>query len=324
MSEQEIATLRARFLQSYGSLDQHQLDPKCRAIAYIANLPNTPEGTLATSALNKLKNGDANGPTPAEWAALEYMIHLLRPSVFIHAGIPDDDTDPNFAGTFSEWTIFQHTLPPLSGSIGRISLVTPTGIQPQGTGFLIAPNLIMTNAHVLDVLSNGAYRLQRGQATIQFLAEDNDFSATPAVDITGVHVYQPNSLDACVLEIDDVIAGRLPLEFRTANPVADTQIAAVGFPYGDARDPLFTTALFGGIYGVKRAAAGFITSTQPGTDLLYHDCTTLGGSSGSPLLSLNGSQVLGLHIGGRFLWKNLAIPSTTLINWMDKQGVSHA
>ena len=41
---------------------------------------------------------------------------------------------------------------------------------------------------------------------------------------------------------------------------------------------------------------------------IEHDCSTLGGNSGSPVVDLETHQVIGLHFGGRFGVRNYAVP----------------
>jgi V8-like Glu-specific endopeptidase len=45
---------------------------------------------------------------------------------------------------------------------------------------------------------------------------------------------------------------------------------------------------------------------------VYHDCSTLGGNSGSPLFSLRTARVVGLHCEGYFMYRNEAIDGATL------------
>ena len=66
--------------------------------------------------------------------------------------------------------------------------------------------------------------------------------------------------------------------------------------------------IFSDIYDVKRLQPGVITSWTDGADMFIHDCSTLGGNSGSPVLDLEPHQVVGLHFGGRYLSGNDAIP----------------
>lgn len=322
MTPEQKRVLKQRFLQSYGSLDSAVLASRAKAIVGTENLPDTPEGRLATSALEKLKNADSDGPTPNEWAALEYMIRLMRPSKLVHRGKVDDDTDPAFQNAFSNWESFRAAVPSFAFSIGRISQVTSTGEVPEGTAFIVAPKLVMTNAHVLDALSNGARVLERGRANVQFVAEDRDFSGTPPVEIVKVRAVHP-TLDACLLEIEDS-SGHVTLEFSDLAADTTTQVGAIGFPYPDDRDPLFVTPIFQNLFGVKRAAPGFITGTQPATNQVFHDCTTLGGCSGAPLISMSDGKVLALHTGGGFLWRNEAIGASPLAAWIAEPGIGDA
>ena len=41
---------------------------------------------------------------------------------------------------------------------------------------------------------------------------------------------------------------------------------------------------------------------------IFHDCSTLGGNSGSPVIDLETHRVIGLHFGGRYMEKNHAVP----------------
>lgn len=91
------------------------------------------------------------------------------------------------------------------------------------------------------------------------------------------------------------------------------RVAAIGFPSAGLAhyDPAEVVRLFGERLDVKRLAPGTITATNG--ERIDHDCTTLGGSSGSPLVDLATGAVVGVHYGGagRFL-TNWAVPSRVL------------
>ena len=50
--------------------------------------------------------------------------------------------------------------------------------------------------------------------------------------------------------------------------------------------------------------------------MLYHDCTTLGGNSGSPVLTLDGAHLVGIHADGMFLARNRAIAGAEALSFL--------
>jgi endonuclease G len=65
--------------------------------------------------------------------------------------------------------------------------------------------------------------------------------------------------------------------------------------------------IFGNIYDVKRLAPGQVMQVSGGQDLFAHDCTTLGGNSGSVVCDLETGQAVGLHFSGREEYANYAV-----------------
>jgi endonuclease G len=57
-----------------------------------------------------------------------------------------------------------------------------------------------------------------------------------------------------------------------------------------------------------------------GTSSLYHDCSTLGGNSGSPVLSLADASVVALHRDGYFTYRNEAVDGASLGAFVDAMG----
>ena len=57
--------------------------------------------------------------------------------------------------------------------------------------------------------------------------------------------------------------------------------------------------IYGKIYNKKRLAPGGVTGVEP--TRILHNCTTLGGNSGSVVIDLDSGEALGLHFSGSFL-----------------------
>jgi endonuclease G len=84
-------------------------------------------------------------------------------------------------------------------------------------------------------------------------------------------------------------------------------VAVIGYPGYDSRaDPADQQRIFGGVYGVKRLAAGQVLAAAP-AGLVAHDASTLGGNSGSAVIDLSTGRALALHFGGRAQQRNSAV-----------------
>jgi hypothetical protein len=317
MNPGSIRELKRRFQQSFGSLDGAVLRQRSKAIVGTDNLPNTPQGQLAVTALHKLQLGDNDGPSPAELAALEYMIRLMRPAPLVRKGTVEPMPNTAFSDVFSAWDGFRAKMPTWVYSVGKISRRTTGGSVAEGTGFVVAPGLMVTNKHVLDAISNGVRELQAGQASVLFHSEDGYLEAETPITIRGVKAVH-ETLDLSLLQLEDNSA-LVPITISKRRPDNTSQVAAIGFPYPDFdRDPLFITNIFGNSFGLKRAAPGFVTGVQQAASAVFHDCSTLGGNSGSPLVSLEDGSVMGVHRGGGFLWRNEAVAASVLAAWLQE------
>ncbi|MCP3139260.1 trypsin-like serine peptidase [Pyxidicoccus xibeiensis] len=302
---EEVEQLRARAARAFQKATAEQVIGRLRAIIG----PTAQEG-LVRDALSALQNGEL--PTPMQMAALEQAIRVFRPSLLSKGGqLPP--LSPEVGASFPDWEGFRAAVKPLLPSVGRIELMGPQGKQRSvGTGFLVRPHLLVTNRHVLEELSSGTGKLERGMARVNFGQEYGQVDAEGPVDIVREVAEHPD-LDLALLEVDtaQLSAARTPLELETEAVGRGADVAVIGYPFPDAeRNPSFVTAAFEGKLGVKRVAPGEVMKTAGAT--LHHDCSTLGGNSGSPLVSLKSARVVGVHFRGSFAVRNTAVAASEL------------
>lgn len=209
-------------------------------------------------------------------------------------------------------------------AIGRIELPSNPAIPFGGTGFVIGPNLLMTNRHVAELFAQGLgirrVRFKPGEtAAVDFRREQGtDDSLLLSIDkVLMIHPYW----DMAVLQVQGLSDAIRPLVLSTRAPeeLEGREVAVIGYPAKDWRnDSAVQDQVFGGVYNVKRLQPGKVRETKPcasyGNTLqaMTHDCSTLGGNSGSALIDVSCGEVLGLHFAGSYLKDNYAVPAYQL------------
>lgn len=207
--------------------------------------------------------------------------------------------------------------------------------------------LVLTNLHVLEAIwrrhadrmqhNGNRFRIHGETVFIDFAVESgrlrtNRFRVVEATP-SGIDGGGYARLDAAVLRIEPIDGGdhgeqavpaAIPVVADTDGPLGNlASFCTIGYPGA----PEFTggvhegvdwtwvnTTLFGGRYGVKRLAPGIVHKPLGSIEgderpwVLGHDATTLGGASGSPILTwLDGEPGgFGLHFAGATTRTNVA------------------
>lgn len=184
-----------------------------------------------------------------------------------------------------------------------------------GTGFLVGPNIVMTNRHVAQLL---AQEIKSGwnfisDSFIDFEGE-TDNTTTKLCKITKI-LYTPparinsqkidhNKLDVAFLQIEAVDNMPEPVSFDTACTLDNgDDIFVIGFPVQqlksqDGAD--FMQKFFDRYLGLKKVAPGKIINcdcSYPGRKC--HSASTLAGNSGSLIVKSNSESIAAaIHYGG--------------------------
>jgi hypothetical protein len=93
-------------------------------------------------------------------------------------------------------------------------------------------------------------------------------------------------------------------------PDGSKDVYLVGYPWtdNDGATPAATlTAIFGGIFKVKRLQPGAYGANFDKSFAFSHDISTLGGNSGSFVVDLASNSVIGLHFRGKYKLSNYAL-----------------
>ncbi len=303
------ARMKALQRRAERALGDHQVKDavdKVRAIIGPRDIPDSE--AAAQQALERLRLGEA--PTPTQLEALSIVVRLLRPVVYVRNGqledLPDKVPALYTPAQKDEWSAFRTRIEPLLLSIGRIN----KGNTHVGTGFLVADGLLATNRHVLAALTSGSEFLGADVARVFFKQEDGATNPSEhIVPIKGVAAVH-KTLDVVLLEMARL--GRPVVTVAAAPVVEDTQVVAIGFPADDrVNNPLFLSGVFGTGFGVKRAALGEVLDGTA-SPVLFHDCSTTQGNSGSPLFDLSTGEVVGIHRAGFFMFRNEAVDADAL------------
>jgi endonuclease G, mitochondrial len=213
-------------------------------------------------------------------------------------------------------------------SVGRIEapgLNTPY----LGTGWMIAPGVIVTNRHVAIEFgrrgtgSRFTFRTTPIGASlgarIDFREEDIPTEAFE-VSIADILYIAPDDTsrkaypDIALVRLDRPAARPLPppIPLFAGEAAARQAVAVIGYPAQDPWNPVADQLrIFGGRFDVKRLAPGEVMASL-NSHTFTHDCSTLGGSSGSVVIDIESGAAVGLHFAGAYQEANYAVNSETL------------
>jgi Trypsin-like peptidase domain len=200
--------------------------------------------------------------------------------------------------------------------VGRINL-RDHRMSWVGTGWLVAPDVIVTNRHVAREFAesdgaggfaftvNHAGRTTKAELDLYREHERAKELVFRLSKILWIEPSQQGHHDVAFLKASEAggegekqptpIALMTDAEFAEVQP--NRWLAVIGYPgfsiYNNADDQ---QRIFQGVFEVKRLQPG-MTRTSGGGQLL-HDASTLGGNSGSLVLDLETGKAMAIHFGG--------------------------
>lgn len=267
----------------------------------------------------RLESGRGLARAPAS-DELEAIVRLhARPSLLVTDG----------ERVAAESDVWRRRLAPHSAalaramtSVGRVDLCNHATFDWVGTAWVIAENTVVTNRHVVEEFAqeDGERWLFARQSDAGDITADIDFiarhgsSETHRVRVARIHWvwHGPGpSADLALLQLEgDGIPAPIPIADHDG--AQDRFVAVVGYPARDSRNEDAVMArIFDNQYGVKRLAPGQITRVADNLRF-EHDCSTLGGNSGSVVLDIETGHALGLHFGGTFRKANFAVRASVI------------
>jgi endonuclease G len=276
-------------------------------------------GSSATAGLESIES--ARELPPQQYYGLEALIaEEIRPAFEIING--------TFAAPHPLWTkltsdpMLKARIEAVIPSVGRIELPGNRRVPYGGTGFVVGKNLIMTNRHVAEIFGTGLGDrnlkfITGAKAGIDFLREKGGRAGQTLTvrQILMIHPYW----DLSILEVEGLSDQHAQIKLSLTDarelPIGH-EVFVIGYPAYDPRNPADAQQkLFEGIYGIKRLqpgalqGAGDTASFGKMVRAAAHDCSTLGGNSGSAVFDLENGQVLALHFGGQYHEANFGVPS---------------
>jgi endonuclease G len=280
--------------------------------------PDLAEESLETARLEVSKVA-VPGAAPQDETELESIVMRKQRPVL---AIRDNDAVLDFRdlGDSTIWKVrleaaktFLHDA---TCAVGRIDL-TGSSYDWIGTGWLVHENILVTNRHVANEFAmrdGGGFVFSVGDAgaigaSVDFLQEIGSEKKLVFELVRPLFIQEAPGPDVAFFEIE-VRSGNKSL----AKPIAladrartTKNVAVIGYPAYDSRIPDVTLMerIYGSTYNKKRLAPGGVTRVDDAR--ILHDCTTLGGNSGSVVMDLDSGKALGLHFSGKFLTANYAV-----------------
>jgi hypothetical protein len=281
----------------------------------------------ANSALSRTENGESlSRLTDDDVSALELIVETIgRPALRYRSGRVE--TPPNRLGDNSRWFVLVATqrkeINELSSRVGRVACQRGSASPVLGTGWRLAEDLVITNRHVASELATDrnappeTWTIDAAKSPFIDFAYTDDAAAIAPYAITElVYCAKKGDIDLAVLRItanndplpppiaiewERVAVGRnIPDASGEAHHFQGGEVYAVGHPY-QLQANAAIRGVFGQADGRKRWSPGLVTKIETEQPLMWHDCSTLGGNSGSCIVAIGarGHAAVGLHFGGR-------------------------
>ena len=287
------------------------------------NLPIAIRNNVNREAIAKALSGPA---TELPRARAMILLHL-RPALLIKNDkiqMPESAEMRNRIKPYVKK--IEHCIP----SIGRIEFLR-SNRKYGGTGWMISEDIIVTNRHVAELVAEKkgkSYIFKKNaigdsiQALIDFKEEyigENIAAPEFEVEIEKVLYMTEDKKtlpDLAFLKVKKNPDLPRPIPVTDKKVTEDQFISVIGYPAYDPMGIISRTAakdVFGNIYDVKRCAPGEVKEDVAGSWYFFHDCTTLGGNSGSVVLDNETGVAVGLHFLGEVEKENYAVKGSEII-----------
>jgi endonuclease G len=224
----------------------------------------------------------------------------------------------------ANWNIWNQKRPavdPLLHGVGRLQLTGHPSYTLVGTGFVCGPNAVLTNRHVAQIFVEGigsgaALTYTPGVTCAMDMLAEVGSSASLLLDVDQPLTFS-DLWDVAILHCQNLPAAVTPLPLASAAPATlnGGDVTIVGYPSYDPYESLADQAnIFRTVFDRKRFQPGKmngradVLSFGKTVSAITHDCSTLGGNSGSALLCADTMQIIGIHFSGVTHVSNYAVP----------------
>jgi endonuclease G, mitochondrial len=320
MSSREENILKAlRRLRKSDSIGKDYFDELVRPAGLEAAGTGPSVTPEAVDSWNRFDQGLPLSPT--DLYHLESIIKpALRPAFDI-----ESDSFENLPSAWKDLNDQRTALEPLARGIGRLDLTGHPSVTFVGTAFVCSDSCLITNRHVAQVFT-------------QSLGNSAQISFSPGVSAALNLKEEVGSTNKIILEVvapvmileewDIAIfqVGKLPdkvqplpLAGSSSLNMQDAVATIIGYPAFDPAESLAEqTQIFRGVFNKKRLQPGKLQGILPAESFgrkvqsLGHDCSTLGGNSGSALIDVATARVVGVHFAGQTHVANYAVPTWEL------------
>ena len=309
------------------------------------------EFAVAQAAAAALKQDGSATLSTEQTQALHAFVHLLaRPALRVV-----DDAVPAIPQSWERLKTAHESVIRKIRGIGRIDTNQRMHV---GTGWFVAENLLLTNRHVaaalcgldphsdpawLDklptkvVTTNVQWDQNPSRRPVWDPAEMPSAASTTTGTITKIRTFHP-LLDMALLEVTGVANSRnLALRMHASPPaeLAQHDVYVAGYPgvtppHGVS--PQVAKLLFRDATssGLKRVSPGQLVGLVEDLPIAAdkprasHDGSTLGGSSGSPVIDFDNHRVVALHYSGQYGVANYSVPLWLVQNdpFFTNQGIA--
>lgn len=292
------------------------------------NLPGAKRNGINPSAIKKAMIGPLN-----ELPKAEAMIQLhLRPALLIRNNKIETPDSPEMRKRLIPYIGKLESRVP---SVGRIEFLK-IGRVFGGTGWMVSEDVIVTNRHVAKMMAT-----KKGN-TITFVKNALGETVEAFIDFkeeyVGKNIARPEfevPIEKVLFMTDDIktqpdiafLKIKKHPKLPQPIPVSDTPlkkdqfVSVIGYPAYDPDaiiSPSAASNVFNNIYEVKRCSPGEIMEYNKNGWYFFHDCTTLGGNSGSVVLDNQTGYAVGLHFMGEVEKANYAVKSGEIIKYLKK------
>jgi endonuclease G len=216
-------------------------------------------------------------------------------------------------------------LEPLIRGIGRLDISGHPSYTFVGTAFVCSDSYLITNRHVAQIFTEGLgnsaqISFSPGVTAALNLKEEVGSTEKITLDVVAPAVIL-EEWDVAIFQVGKLPdkVQPLPLASSVSSNMQDGTATIIGYPAFDPVESLVEqTQIFRGVFNKKRLQPGRLIGILPvesfgrNVQSLGHDCSTLGGNSGSALIDVATARVVGIHFAGRTHVANYAVPTWEL------------